>query len=434
VGAFVFAVAAAGCSDDPAGEGEPEAAGADPIAMLDAAMACGAQDLVACDVLDPACQQTLADIVACQWGGPGTASVLPPVNTFTSAEFLAQLTAASMAAPPVPAPVQQALAAALRWLGLAQPSAIGSQQTNELIASLYLAFYNFETKRATLIEDARTGDARVDDVLLFHELVHAQQDARYDLTTLASSAATTDNIIAFRSLVEGEAQFHQTLLDLALFDVPVNPTTVGQVIEFARTQEEAAWFEQPENAWQVSVALSGHLYGQYMVRDWWFEGGPAGMVAHFADPPTQSLRMLEAAFGREPATSGIWASPAANVFTAVGQALPMPGDETYPLAFDRLGAWTIYMLARLAGLAIDVAEDLALGWRGDQVDLFQLQAGGFAARFRVSFDTEANATEFERLLSAKENIEVRRNGTFVAAGLSEQPDKPDWLFGPLQSP
>jgi len=49
-----------------------------------------------------------------------------------------------------------------------------------------------------------------------------------------------------------------------------------------------------------------------MVPYWWFEGGPAGMVAHFADPPTQSLRMLEAAFGREPAASGIWASPAAS--------------------------------------------------------------------------------------------------------------------------
>jgi hypothetical protein len=439
LGAVVLALAGAACggdegaSDKGAGPERPETMAAAPSVILSDAMACGAEGLEPCDVLDVGCQQALADIAACQWGGAGTASVLPPVNTLTSAELLEQLTATSAAGTQVPAALQLGFGTILEWLGLAQPSAVTTESTNELIASLYLALYNFQSQEITLIEDARTGDARVDDELLFHELVHVQQDKRYGLADLASSFVTTDNAIAFRSLVEGEAQFHQTLFDLAAFHVAVTPDTVDQSIEFLRSRQESEWLAEPSSAWTRSVVLAGYLYGQFMIRDWWYEAGPAGMVPHFADPPRESLRMLEAAFGREPTQSRIWAVPANNIFASVGQALPMPGNEQYPLAADRLGAWTIYMLAQLAG-DDELARGLALGWRGDQLDLFQLADGGFAARFRVSFDTPDNATEFARLLSEKDKVQVRSSGTFVVAALSDQPVKPDWLFGPLQSP
>jgi hypothetical protein len=432
--AVVFAVAGAGCSgDEGAGPERPETTVSDPSAILDAAMACGAEVLEPCDVLDVGCQQTLADIAACQWGGAGTTSVLPPVNRTTSAELLAQLTATSAATPQAPAALQLGFGAILQWLGLAQPSAVTTESTNQLLAGLYLALYQFQSQQITLIEDARTGDARADDELLFHELVHAQQDKRYGLADLASSFVTTDNVIAFRSLVEGEAQFHQTLFDLAAFHVPVNPDTVNQGIEFLRAQQESSWLAEPASAWTRSIVLAGYLYGQFMIRDWWYEAGPTGMVAHFADPPRESLRMLEATFGREPTQGRIWAFPSGNLFAAAGQALPVPGTEQYPLGVDRLGAWTVYMLARLSG-ENELAQDLALGWRGDQLDLFQLADGGFAGRFRISFDTAANASEFAGLLSQKQNVEVRSSGTFVVAALSEQAEKPDWLFGPLQSP
>jgi hypothetical protein len=430
----VLALAAAGCSDDPARDEAGGGAGAAaPMAWLDEAMACGAETFEPCDVLEPGCQQALANIAACQWGGEGTAPVLPPIGTFTRADFLAQLAAASASGPQLPAPVLQAVGATLEWLGLAQPVELTSEAANERLASTFLAFYDFQSKQATLIEDARTGDPRVDDELLFHELVHAQQDARYDLASLASSFVSTDETIAFRSLVEGEAQFHQTLFDLALFDVPVELGTVDRVLEFLRTEQEESWLAQPASAWARSLVLAGYVYGEFMIRDWWLAGGPERMITHFAEPPRESLRMLEAAFGREPTSSRIWAFPANNIFAVAGQALPMPGAEQYPLGTDRLGAWTIYMLARLAGETA-LARELALGWRGDQLDVFQLAAGGFAGRLRVSFDSEAHAGAFAALLSAKPNVDVRSSGTFVAAALSELPDNPDWLFGPSQAP
>jgi len=321
----------------------------------------------------------------------------------------------------------------LEWLGLAQPSDSSAESTNQLVASLYLALYDPATKQATLIEDARSENAASNDEVLFHELVHAQQDARYDLASILAGVNSVDSLIGRRSLVEGEALFHQILFDFGALDMPLTATNLQRAMEGLRSSEEASWMADPATAWTRSLVLASYVYGQFLVRDWWLQGGPEGMVARFADPPTESLRMLEAAFAREPTTDRIWAYPAASIFAPAGQALPVPGNEQYPLAVDRLGAWTLYVLASLAG-EDDVARALGTGWRGDELDLFQLQDGGFAGRLRVSVDTVDNANELARLLSAKLNVEVRTNGTFVVAALTAQPAKPDWLFGPLEAP
>ena len=447
VAATGCAVMALGCSSD---DSEPAGGdGVDPMVYLEPALACGAPTFVACDVLDPGCQQALADVAACQWGGAGTAAVLPPIAAATSASLSpaevasdmavremmaasdAAMTATDMASDPDVS--QQAFGAVFDWLGLAPPSATTTEATTELLDSLLLASYAFATKQITLEVDALAGDARIDDELLLHELVHAQQDARYDLTSFTSDIDSLDSFIAKRAVFEGEATFHQTLFSLAMFDVPVNPNNVNRALLAVRAAQEEGWLSEPATAWTSSIFVSSYIYGQFLVRDWWFEGGPDAMVRLYAGPPRETLRMLEAAFGRETSTGRIWPYPSANVFVAPGESPPMPGDERLPLGSDRLGAWTVYMLAQLAGDS-GLSQRLGLGWRGDQIDAFQLADGSFAGRWRVSFDTTANASAFVQLLAGRENVQTQTNASFVSVVASELAEIPDWLFGPAAAP
>jgi hypothetical protein len=397
--------------------------------FLSDAAECGAFGREPCDVLDPTCQSELAAIAACQWGGKGTEVTLPPITTLTRAEVLGRFEMLATVAPP--AAVQAALDRVLELLGL-QPAGGDAPTSTELAASLVLAFYEFGSDQATLVSDASTGDARIDDALLFHELVHAQQDARYDIGAQLGRVRSTDSYVALRGLFEGEAEFHQLLFELEMSGTPSDPATVKQRLDAFRDFQEPALFAEPDAAWARSLLLAAYIYGPYTSLEAWSEGGPSAMQELYDNPPTQSLRLLETAFGRARATGTVQPFPSANIFFSPGTPKPVEGDEAYPLATDRLGAWTIYVLARLAGDATQALE-FALGWRGDQLDVFRLADGGAAGRYRVFFDTSVHANDFAGQLSANPNMAIRTNGPMAVVTVSTGA-RPEWLFGPLAMP
>jgi hypothetical protein len=267
---------------------------------------------------------------------------------------------------------------------------------------------------------------------LFHELVHAQQDARYDLGTQLGRVTSTDSLVALRGLFEGEAQFHQLLFELGMLGASSGPATVKAQLDAFRDRQEPALFAEPGAAWSRSLLLAAYLFGPYTTLEAWSEGGPSAMQELYDNPPTESLRLLERAYDRAPTTGTVQPFPSANVFYQPGTPMPVEGDEAFPLGSDRLGAWTIYVLARLAGDARP-ALDLALGWRGDQLDVFQLADGGAAGRYRVFFDSSAHAADFAGLMSANPNTSIRTNGTLAVVTVSDG-EPPEWLFGPLAMP
>src|SRR5688572_18679983 len=113
-------VSASACSDDsPAGDAAATAE-SDGAEHLAEAAACGAEGHEPCDVLAADCQTRLAEIAACQWGGPGTAPVLPPVAVVTRAMVREQL-AAQVGATDTPPAAVTAARAVLVMLGLQQP-------------------------------------------------------------------------------------------------------------------------------------------------------------------------------------------------------------------------------------------------------------------------------------------------------------------------
>jgi hypothetical protein len=414
--------------DIGAGAGTPSATAA---SFLSAAAECGALGHQPCDVLEATCQSELAAIAACQWGGAGTPVTVPPVTTLARADLLEQLVMLNESAT-APEPSQVALSSVLDLLGLVPANGDAPTTADELSASLALAFYEFDTKQATLVEDVSTGDMGTDDALLFHELVHAQQDARYDLGALLRGVTSTDALASLRSLFEGEAQFHQLLFEMGRFNVSSGPASVKAQLDAFRQQQEPGLFADPVSAWQLSQLLMAYIYGPYLTLEAWSEGGPSAMLELYESPSTRSLRMLESAFGAYHTTDPLQPFPMLNVFAEPGAPPPVEGDEAYPLLADRLGASTVLVIAQLAADP-PLARELALGWRGDQLDVFQLQAGAAAGRYRVNFDDAAHAAEFARVLSANPNMLTRTSGTLVVATVSEG-ETPEWLFGPLAMP
>jgi hypothetical protein len=420
-------VAASACSDDgSASEPMNEASGADYLAE---AAACGAEGHEPCDVLAAECQARLAEIAACQWGGAGTAPVLPSVTVLTRAMVREQLAAQAMATD-VPPAATTAARAVLVMLEL-QPPEFDTDAAVDVAANLLLAQYEPATDQIILIEDARTGDPKVDNALLFHELIHAQQDARHDLQALFGSINSVDSLVEARALFEGEAQFHQIVLELGMYDRPIQADSYRQVLDTFRAQQDDALFADPTSAWNRSLLLAPYIYGPYSVLDTWLEGGPEAMSERYEDPSTESLRMLESALDGDATFQLLDPYPANPLFAPAGSPPPMQGEDAYPLTIDRLGAWTIYVLGRLGGAADP--EALALGWRGDQVDIFELGSGDYAGRLRVRFDSAEHASEFERVMLDNPNADVRTADAQVVVTLMSEGETPEWLFGPLMA-
>jgi hypothetical protein len=422
-------VAASACSDDgsagePSAMNEPD--GADYLAE---AAACGAEGHEPCDVLAADCQARLAQIAACQWGGAGTTPVLPAVTVLTRAMVQEQLTAQA-AATDVPPAAITAARAVLVMLGLQQPEFDTAAAVDEA-ANLLLAQYEPTTDQIILVEDARTGDPIVDNAILFHEIVHAQQDARHDLQALLGSINSVDSLVETRALFEGEAQFHQMLLELGMYDLPIQADFCGQMLDDFRARQDEALFADPTSAWSRSLLLAPYVYGPYSVLDTWLEGGPDAMAERYEEPSTDSLRMLEGALDADATFQLIDPYPANPLFAPAGSPPPIPGDDAFPLTVDRLGAWTIYVLGRLGGAADP--EALALGWRGDQIDIFALGSGGHAGRLRVRFDNAEHASEFERVMLENPNADVRTADAQVVVTLMAEGETPEWLFGPLMA-
>jgi hypothetical protein len=169
-----------------------------------------------------------------------------------------------------------------------------------------------------------------------------------------------------------------------------------------------------------------YTYGPEWMYRLWLGGGSAGIQSQYRKVPTNLLGVLGAAWGKPAPKALLTAFPVANVFYT--GAPPVEGSELIPVGTDRLGAWTVYVAARLAGEE-SLAEDLALGWRGDQLDVYQLDAGGNAGRWRLNFDSEAHAELFGQRMSQNPRVTVRTQGKAVVCVVSQSGALPEWLFG-----
>jgi hypothetical protein len=204
------------------------------------------------------------------------------------------------------------------------------------------AFYDSERVEIVVITDHTSNDPTGAYTLMVHELVHAYQDARWDLSAFRESHATTlDRTLGVRALVEGEAVLFATLADAEL--AGYGPDDIRWEDYFREWQsamlELAAESETP----QIDVGtLFPYAFGGQFVFDAWHRDEHDGIGDLFADPP-DSVRQVMA--GHE-----AWPNGSSNQDGALDpHAAPiMPAPYEY-LSGGHMGVWLLNaMLQRTA--------------------------------------------------------------------------------------
>ncbi|HVZ32905.1 MAG TPA: hypothetical protein VG963_10785, partial [Polyangiaceae bacterium] len=292
-----------------------------------------------------------------------------------------------------------------------------------------LAYYDFDSKTITIIGRSDSADPVIADSTLLHELIHAHQDAAHDLTAFVSQfPGTADSIATSQSLYEGEAQFHEWIYQIGLQHIALDAND----FESGLLRIQSGWEQrvlQDPSALIESLQGLPYNYGPLWIESLWRSGGTGAIQNRYARPPQNLLEVLDSAWNVPLGKPDMVPFPIANVFAPDGASVDM-NSQYVPIATDRLGSWTVYVAAHLFG-DDGAARQLSVGWHGDQIDVYRLDAGGYGGRWRVSFDSAEHAQTFAGLFGQSPNVHVRVSGVTAVAIVSDSADPEAWLYGPL---
>ena len=154
-----------------------------------------------CDITDGECQEAVFALTARVRGQEG--AKMPPIRVISREQLRDEIqTDLDNSAAPSPDEVAVQQAFALLHLLPAEAGAADEALADDLAEGV-AAYYSPRWKAITVISDAAENEGDGTFVLI-HEFTHALQDQRGDLNT-PLGFDTTDALVSFDSLVEGEA-------------------------------------------------------------------------------------------------------------------------------------------------------------------------------------------------------------------------------------
>jgi hypothetical protein len=341
---LVAATLAAGCGG---GEGGPA-----PGVTLHPVPGCEAIDPAPCDVFDTGCQTRLLALAACMRGSsPGA---LPPVSRMTEAEFTQYLTARLAAEEPDPDLDHFELG--LGMLGLVAPGAFTPSSMAAAQAARVRGFYRHDSDDIVIIDHGTVADDIQTNGVMLHEFVHALQDRDHDLTVWFDEHEDSyDSALAARSVVEGEARFHQERFGVSLLGL--DPNAVDLSVHFNRLATlSTAWIRAQPSPYLASFSSFPYEFGGQTINSRFAARGTAIVAELFASPFANTHTLL------------VYHDDAIGI---AGPTLvaPVPPPEWVLTQQTTLGAWLTYVF-----LAIDDLDGLpmthALRWRADRVWIY----------------------------------------------------------------
>lgn len=292
---------------------------------------------------------------------------------------------------------------------------------------------DFDLRAASKLDVARIGafyepadggrinrfDGDDEPAFMVHELVHALQDQHFGLVALDESAKSSDEVLAVRALVEGDARVAETRYRLesrGLDPVKEAPSFFTSL----RAHDESEHFLSAEGipAFLSAYASFCYSYGSVVV---------AKAVGLQESPPRWVTAESDALFrGGAPRSTeavlrtaldlGLDADPIVDVGLT---SLPDAVAESYEIReTDRLGAWLSWILLRETG---DERFELALRWDGDQLVVIgpkDASAPPAAVVWTSAWETDEIAQSIvDDLLrehaATTESLVVDRRGTIV---------------------
>lgn len=252
---------------------------------------------------------------------------------------------------------------------------------------------------------------------MVHELVHALQDQHFGLVALDDTAKSSDELLAVRALVEGDARVAEMRFRLELGGS--DPVRDGpSFFTSLRAHDESEMFLSAEGipAFLSAYASFCYSYGSIVV---------AKAIGLHESPPRWSTAESDRLFrGDAPRSTEAVLRTALDLevdpIVEVGlTSLPEKVAEQWEIRdIDRLGAWLAWILIRETG---DLRFELSLRWDGDQLVVIgskdQTQPPA-AVVWTSAWETEEIAASIVDDLQRKnaattESMVVDRRGTTV---------------------
>jgi hypothetical protein len=218
---FALLGALAGCSDD-----EPDFV---PASLPE----CPNHDYHTCDIRAVSCQERLLELTACVYGTEVVPSV--PVQLISEREFRdileAELADEEAMQTEDDIAATEVLESALTELRLTEAGGLSGEVIIDDYVKNLAGIYLDPGNGIVLIDHGTPQNDPDANALLVHELVHALQDADYDLDAWAEPYATsTDSILALRSVTEGQATYYGFRVGLAMLGYATTDTDYEQTL------------------------------------------------------------------------------------------------------------------------------------------------------------------------------------------------------------
>jgi hypothetical protein len=311
---------------------------------------------------------------------------------------------------------QEGMMAGLMLLGLIdEPIDIGESFRTAVLTQAG-AHYDPKTKKFYYLMTGLPAEAL--QVIASHELVHALQDQHFDLTKVLgdlelaylSYPRNDDQLLAVRSLVEGEATYIMTVWQLKTMmgqDITANPQfetmvfkqqadmSLDQIVQLTKMQigafggEDSPIGKAMTAMEDIPPLILEPLYAAYMKGAYFAmrlrqEGGWERISKAFEEMPESTEQILHP----EKLTTEI-DRPTRMTFPD-----GFLGDDWKPLDSAVLGEFYVDMLLRQQGVERATAQKASAGWDGDVYAAYRHADGRQLMIFVTTWDTEGDAAEF----------------------------------------
>ena len=379
---------------------------------------CESIDPAPCDVFDTTCQTRLLALAACMRGSAQGA--LPPISFMTEAEYAQYLTAQLAAEEPDP-DLDHFRAGPRRCWGWSRRVPSRLRRWRRRRRQGVRGFYKPDTGDIVLIDHGTataTDDIQIngDHAARIRARVAGPRPGSARLVRYNAGTATTP-ALASRSIVEGEARFHQEH-----FSAGPGCGLDPAAIDWAAPRQQGLASQR-----------------EWIVRP------PSPSLATFFGVPLRVRR--PAASSRDSPRAGpqswreLFASPPANTRAlmdyhddAAGPAGPALSRARATGGMDAraettLGAWLTYVFLALEGIAAN-RQLQALSWRANHLWVY----GGTADRsatvavWRIAFADAAVATTVAEGLALRFRFEMRQSGSELTVVATNAALPLDWAF------
>lgn len=398
------ALSSLGCSEDDPGA-------LPPVALPE----CPRQSYELCDIRVAACQTQLMALSACVYGSDDPPEV--PVRVVSEGTFRAQLelelgqeqqmrTEADERA-------RQVAEGALHDLGLVEEGALSDQATIDSIVTMFVGVY-IDPETGILLIDRGEPLGSVDaNTLLLHEYIHALQDVDYALSDwVAPHATRTDELLAARSIYEGQATYYQFRVGAALLGYHIDYVDFDATFDKLRQDLTQNAIDDP-SPYVASSATFPYGFGASLASHAWEERGQGFEKELFEAPPLTTREVMRRAL-----------FPADPSYASNPIEIDPPEDTgAYELIDeDVLGAWMFKLLLAKHGFPFE--EDW-LGVFADHLWMYQDPDGNSGWLWEVQTtdpdEMDVIVPELKRKLPSTLSVRTKNGRVYFASGSSGTP-------------